>query len=741
MMLETMSEITHQRENLAELQVSSIKIIALAAAGLGYLWFVWIDTPGRTQPSPASAWGGVTLLTLCGILGYVLSRRHLRLAAHTVVWGQLATVTCIALAYPSPVIPSLFVLPVIVSSVLLQRRAAASVAATAVALLLTATLSHGKPLASMDTVIPVSILVLVALTSWLSARNLYTALDWTWHSFERASRNEQIARARQADLRRALKALDEATYRLERTNHMLTLARDQAEEARQLKQAFAQTISHELRTPLNLIVGFTEVMTQSPQYYGAILPSSYLRDLHIVHRNARHLQDLVNDVLDLARIDAAQMNLLPEEIDPAALVRQAVHTARALVETRGLDLRMHIGAGLPRMWLDPVRIRQVLFNLLNNAARFTESGSITVSVESQDEEVHFSVADTGVGIPADKIPHLFEEFQQIDYSPRRRHEGAGLGLAISQRFVQLHGGRIWVESRLGEGTTFHFSLPLEGSEAKASADRVTLKTSALPGPPGEEHIALVVTRSPSAATLLGRYLRGCRTVAAQDLEQARQAASRLLPQVVVVDMASVQLAPGGLVALAQEWALPRTPFLGCSLPGEEPMRRQLAVDAYLMKPVSQQSVMDTLRYFGDGVDTILVVDDDRDFVQLLSRMLEGPLRHYRVLAAHSGEEALEQMRVQRPDLVLLDLGLPGIDGFQVIESIRSTSDWQQIPIVVVSARDEIDSFEPVTGSMLITRADGLRLAEVMQWAQKVLDLGMSQRHLSQSANPPNPGLH
>jgi signal transduction histidine kinase len=221
---------------------------------------------------------------------------------------------------------------------------------------------------------------LVALASYLSENNLYTALDWLWHAYGLAHKNEQEAFERRAELRRALKALDEATHRLERANYMLVLAHDEAETARRLKQEFPQTISHELRTPLNLIVGFTELMIESPEHYKEPLAPAYLRDLNIVHRNASHLQKLVNDVLDLARIEAAQVAMLPEETDPAVLVREAVNTARSLIESRHLALHTEIEPDLPHLWVDPTRIRQVIFNLLNNAARFTEQGSVTVRV-------------------------------------------------------------------------------------------------------------------------------------------------------------------------------------------------------------------------------------------------------------------------------------------------------------------------------------------------------------------------
>jgi len=741
--MSTVQENHDLRDNLADLQDKSLRVIGLFCGVIGYAWLAWIVPPVIGKPASTSAWIGVGLLLLSVIVSYVLKGYRPGIAAHLLIWGVLAATTCAVLTFSSPEAAYLFILPIIFASVLLSQSAFLLVAAVANLLILTIGLtrmgtpllaSHGAlpamifklvaHLLSSNVAFPVATIVLVTAASWLSARNLYIALAWVLSGYERARYNEQLACERQAELRQALKALDEATYRLERANYMLTLAREQAEEARRLKQQFAQTISHELRTPLNLIVGFTEMMAQSPEYYGEQLPPAYLRDLGIVYRNACHLQSMVSDVLDLARIEAAQMSLLPEETDPVTLVQEAVSTARSLVEAHGLALHTETEPDLPLLWIDPTRIRQVLFNLLNNAARFTEHGRVTVSVRRQEEEVLFAVADTGVGIAPQDIPRIFEEFHQADGSTRRRHGGAGLGLAVSRQFVELHGGRIWVESQIGVGSTFYFSLPVKRSaldDVPGSGIRSAVANKPVSAKGGEEPILLAVTRSPSAAALLTRYVRSCRTVVVPNLEQARDVAQQLMPQAVIVDRACEELDRTGPEEVAQKWGLPRMPFIVCPLPGEEPLRQHLAVDGYLIKPVSRQSLWDTLRRFGEGVDSVLVVDDDRDFVRMLSRMLDSPVRRYQVFSAYSGQEGLAMIRHCRPDLILLDLMLPDIDGFQIIERIRANPVWQQIPIVVVSARDEMDNQGAMVGAMMVYKADGLMPGEVVHFVQSVLD--------------------
>ncbi|MDI7278123.1 MAG: ATP-binding protein, partial [Anaerolineae bacterium] len=463
--MQTALDASALRTNLTELRANSLRVLALFVGLVGYAWLVPLLWPNTGRNAPLAAWGGSIALLLATTLCYLLSKQPPRLASSVLIGGVLIAISCAVLAFREYMLAALFVLPIAFAGVLLGHGGVFLIASLAAALsALVGTRGLGLRFYSVGVILPMGTILLAAIASWLSAHNLYIALEWAWRGYEQAHRNEREARQGQAELRRALKALDEATYRLERANYMLSVARDQAEEARRLKQQFAQTISHELRTPLNLIVGFTELMAESPEYYGGQLPPAYVRDMGIVHRNACHLQTLVNDVLDLARIEAAQMGILPEETSPGALAEEAVNVARSLVESRGLALQLQIEPGLPQLWLDPTRIRQVLFNLLNNAARFTEQGTITVSVRRQGDEVVFSVADTGVGIAPEDLPRVFEEFQQLNGTTRRRHGGAGLGLAISKRFVQLHGGRIWVESQPGQGSTFYFGLPIRRSE-------------------------------------------------------------------------------------------------------------------------------------------------------------------------------------------------------------------------------------------------------------------------------------
>ncbi len=726
-------------ESLSDLREETLTLITLFNGVMGILWFFWIGWPGAQHLSFTSAWIGTALLLISGIGSLLLKQKNMSLSANWLVWGFLAATVCAVFTFTSPGFIYLLILPILFASVLLSTSNLLLIAVVTSILTLGIGLVRystpfsappSRPMAfifqltvqalSGDIALPVVIILFVTLTAWFSTQNLHTALMGMWSGYERARRNEEEARKHQAELARVLKALDEATYRWKRANYMMTLARDQAEDARRLKQQFAQTISHELRTPLNLIVGFIEVMVESPEYYGGTLPPTYMRDLSIVYRNARHLQDMVNDVLDLARIEAAQMGLIPEETDIAALVQDVINTAHNLVEARGLALHVDIAPDLPHLWVDPTRIRQVLFNLLNNAARFTEQGSVTVQVHARDEDVLFAVSDTGAGIAPEDVERIFEEFQQADGSTRRPQEGVGLGLAISRRFVKLHKGHIWVESTPGAGSTFFFSLPkqqaqLDGTpESALNLDHEVLEKQ-------NEAILLAVTCSPSAAILLNRYIRGYRTIVVRDLDHAKRAMQQVMPQAVVIDTAGEKICSDELNTLALTWGLHRIPFIACPFPGEEPLRQHLNVEGYLVKPITRQSLWDTLNRLEHEVQSVLIVDDDRDFVRLLKRMLDIPVRRFQISSAHSGQEAIAMIHLRPPDLVLLDLMLPDISGLEVLTHIRDIPGGEDIPIIIISAQDEVNSSTLIQGTVRITKAEGLMPGEEIQWIQKVLD--------------------
>ena len=307
----------------------------------------------------------------------------------------------------------------------------------------------------------------------------------------------------QGELARVVKELGQTTERLARANTELSIARRLADEARAMKEHFAANISHELRTPLNIIVGFAEMMYLSPESYPDVRWSPALQgDIQELYRASQHLQSLVNDVLDLARINAVQMPMFREMQDICEIIYGAVETITPLIEQHGLTCDVHCPPNLPPLYIDRTRIRQVMINLLNNAVRFTDSGGITVEVKQDDGFLIVKVADTGIGIPTEQLEKIFDEFTQAETGLSRRG-GTGLGLTLSKRFVNMHGGRMWAESQVGVGSTFYFSLPLPG----ATLQPTRLRRTPMRHQVDLSHAPIVlVDADPSLADMLRRYL-------------------------------------------------------------------------------------------------------------------------------------------------------------------------------------------------------------------------------------------
>jgi signal transduction histidine kinase/DNA-binding response OmpR family regulator len=709
-------------DSLAQLRIESLRAAAVLMIVVGWLslsWALWPVSPTelhRVQMRPLCLF-----LMGIGALGFYLSERRVLLSSLLLVGGMFLAVLGGVGILESGDMVQLFAIPIIFSSVLLGRRAIISLTLLAVGFdLLVA--PGWTDLSRHVFMTPAFVLIAVASAMIIATRNLYTAIAWALSGFETARQNQDIARERKAELEQALKSLDVSIHTVQRATYALEHAQKRAEEARRLKQQFAQTISHELRTPLNLIVGFTEAMIQSPEYYGEPLPRRYLRDLSIVFRNANHLQSLVNDVLDLARIEAAQMALQLERVALEPFLNEVKEMACSMVEKHQLTFAFEKDVDLTDLYMDPIRIKQVIYNLLSNAARFTDEGGITLRVLKGRQAVTFVVADTGIGIAAEDIPRIFEPFVQLENPMRRRIGGAGLGLSISRQLIDMHGSQLEVVSQPGKGSTFSFNLPTE--LPFHPAEKLAERSETILYQP-EDDVALLVTHSPSAASLLSRHLNGYRTLVIRDIEGVNAAIDQVIPQVIIVDISDDSLTAQMISDLMRERQLWQTCLITCPLPGEAILRQRLAADSYLIKPISHHSLWDTLRQFGETIDRVLVVDDDPDFVRLLEQMLDTALQRYELSRAYSGHEALALIERRQPDLILLDLKMPDVNGFQVMERIRARPEWAGIRVVIVSAEDEIDMTNRLVGGLTIARPAGISANDVIGWLQGILQRSSS----------------
>lgn len=555
------------------------------------------------------------------------------------------------------------------------------------------------PLAELGATLAVTVAVMQT-----SVASLYTALRWYSAMQQRADALLDETRQRQAELAQTVKSLEIAYQNLRRTQQQLVYAQRQADEARRMKERFAANISHELRTPLNLILGFSEIMVLTPELYSETrFPPKLARDLYQIYTSSRHLLAMIDDVLDLSQIELSRFALNLERVRVNAFIDESAEMFGNIFRDGRLRFVLDVEDNLPEIEIDRTRIRQVLLNLLGNAHRFTEHGSVTLSVRQQGQEVVFSVADTGRGIPADKLALIFDEFYQVDYSLSRNHGGAGLGLAISKRFVERHGGSIHVTSAEGAGSTFTFALPIRhyGPSAVSPAGGAAEQT--------QERYVLVVDRDPLVGALVRRHLPAHKIVQAADPDDVPDLLDQYHPRAIIDNTRA-----------SNSWSLPESVLIiRCALPSASWMISQLEVLSYLPKPFSVQQLAEHLSR-ANGARRILVVDDDVGFVQLVQRSLEM-LGDYSVCRAYDGRQALAAAREQRPDLLLLDLAMPEMDGFAVLDALRADPQTAALPVILLTAtqytRDEAEAY----GELSVQRAGGLRPAEVLRYARALIE--------------------
>jgi len=576
--------------------------------------------------------------------------------------------------------------------------------------------SYGAPVAGSSSWVIIAAAIFCALLGWITRREILVLADWSMSGFDTARANLREMREQRLELEQSREDLVHANRELTRLSERLKVLELMAEEARQAKTEFVANVSHELRTPLNMIIGFSDMISRSPHVYGGRLPASLLTDISAIRRNAEHLSTLVNDVLDLSQVEAGRMALSRTWVDLASLICDALGVVQPLYESRGLYLKSDVEANLPPVFCDETRVRQVAINLLGNAGRFTEHGGVLIQCRREGSEAIISVADTGPGIALKDQQRIFEPFQQADVSTRRRQGGSGLGLTISKQFVEMHGGRMWLESEPGTGTTISFTLPLAqptawvpevGDRIRRSliADdevgyRLRTRPSSAPITPVNVRM-VVVDPEQTLQRLLNRYLPDVDVEAAPDVEQAVTALNRSPAQALVLNDAS----PGTLYAVLENLPF-GTPAISCWLPGEHDAAKRLGVVEYLIKPLAIDKLLTALAGLRQPVRTVLIVDDEEDELHLFARMLESQANKFSILRVTSGQRALSMLRSRKPDVMLLDLTMPAMSGFQVLEEKARDASIADIPVIVISSRDPAG--DPLLSNTLtVTQTPGI----------------------------------
>jgi PAS domain S-box-containing protein len=482
----------------------------------------------------------------------------------------------------------------------------------------------------------------------------------------------------------------------------LLQARREAEGASRSKSQFLANMSHELRTPLNAIIGYSEMLVEEAEDEGN---EAMLGDLGKIHSAGRHLLSLINDILDLSKIEAGKMDLYVEEFDLGRVIADVMATAQPLAEKTGTRLEVEGLGDLGAMRSDVTRIRQVLLNLLSNACKFTAGGTVRLLVARErdaiehDEWVRFTVADDGIGMSAEQMERLFQAFTQASVSTSARYGGTGLGLAISRQFCRMMGGDIEVSSKEGEGSTFTVRLPVVAPAARVPAGKVET-AGAAPEPLGlaVSGTVLVVDDEPTARELMARHLTraGFRVVQAANGRAALEAAREERPDVITLDVLMPEMDGWEVLKeLKSDRDLADIPVIMATITDQRNLGIALGASEYLTKPIDRERLAAVLARYtrSDTARRVLIVEDDDSARALIRRALEA--EGWEVDEAENGRIALERLGQSSPALVLLDLMMPEMDGFEFLEALRD-GEGPQVPVVVVTAKE-------------LTRDDHMRL--------------------------------
>ena len=689
----------------------------------------------RQAVSP-SVWtsniGTLAGLLAAVVLGFLL-RRNTALSLSVCLLGMGMAITCEVLAYPgTPAIYLYSALIVLVSAI----------ASTPVLLLcgilcgLMLGFIRMSGYISTDQLISSGLsLASVTVCAYIASRPIFDSLAMALNSAQDSMLVRDELREQRRQLAQSVKALDEALYRLGRSHASLIIARQQAEEARQLKVRFANMISHEIRTPLNIIISFSEVMANAPESYGIKeWPSNLREDVNEIYRSGKHLLGLINDVLDLAQIEANRVVLKKERSTVLDVVDQAVSLARKWFDHAGLYLKVEVAGDIPEIQLDRIRIRQVILNLLSNARHYTTTGGVTVRIERAAEEIVVSVIDTGLGISAENLKHLFDEFSHLS-EPVDESVGSGLGLSISRMFIQLHGGRMWASSAgiPGQGTTVSFSLPLPttpiASDVPPSPRDVEFWQSRY-DQARSERVILVASDDPSVLQTASRLFNNEGRIATSALSSLKKAFPAQQPDAMLAftDSKGAAFGPENGAEFPQDM-----PLITCRLERNLDMgdRHQLGaqdVNIWLIKPVMREDLASAIFSVAPGAQVVLSVEDDPAMVRFYELSLDSDKRFEKIPSIVSithGAEVMPVLEEHLPDVMLLNLNLADGSGWEVLSKVRARWSPEQLPVIVVTAMDRYGLPVLRAGEITVQRPQGLTQRETVLCLQNMLEAVLS----------------
>jgi signal transduction histidine kinase/CheY-like chemotaxis protein len=539
---------------------------------------------------------------------------------------------------------------------------------------------------------------------------------------------------REQSLHQLATSLEERNSELRVQTKEAYQARVAAEEANVAKSQFLANMSHELRTPLNAIIGYSEMLYEEAEESDL---EDFVPDLQKIHTAGKHLLNLINDILDFSKIEAGKMELYIELFDLNMLVEDVVSTMKPLISQKNNTFKVECQSALGKIHADQTKVRQVLFNMLSNAAKFTEQGTIIFKIQRSfryetatasdatpdaqqviqfaEEHVLFQIHDTGIGMTAEQSTRLFHAFTQADASTTRKYGGTGLGLAISRRFCQMMGGDIVVESTASHGSTFTVYIPVHVRDPKHEQMQIEQheETNDIEHESDERSVSgtiLVIDDDETSRELIRHFLgqEGYRIITASSGEEGLAMAKKVRPNLIMLDVIMPRMDGWAVLnALHHDHELSTIPVIIVTIIDEKPLGFALGATDYLVKPIDRSRLTQVLSKYkmlstrsdnalltrsgntlltrpDNAEKTVLVVEDDLAAREVMRRTLEK--EGWRVSEAENGQLALEQIERQCPDIILLDLMMPKMDGFQLIKTLRATPDWKNIPVIVVTAK-------------------------------------------------------
>ena len=490
-------------------------------------------------------------------------------------------------------------------------------------------------------------------------------------------------------LRETNQRLQEEIAEREQAETALLKAKDTAEAATRTKSEFLAKMSHELRTPMNAIIGFTRLVMRRCKN---ILPAMQYENLGKILISAERLLALINDILDLAKVEAGRIEMRPVSFELEPVISECLQTIEPVLKGENVQLLKEVSDDLPRLTTDKDRLHQILTNLLSNASKFTESGSIKVTAKRRGADITIAVADSGIGIPAQALERIFEEFHQVNGGTTRQRGGTGLGLAISRHFARLLGGDITVQSAPGIGSTFRINIPISPADQvgaphtdSVSDDPVAAETAP------QQKIVLVIDDDPNVIYLLRENLAeaGYRVIGAASADEGRQKARDFRPFAITLDILMPQQDGWQMLHELKNDAITRDiPIIVLSVVDNRELAYRLGAFDCLLKPLDRDVMIATLSRIEAAIardrtmKKILIVEDVEFNRDLLVQLLE---EEYQVLTASDGAAGIELAERERPDLILMDLSLPVIDGWEATKRIKANQLVQTIPIIALTA--------------------------------------------------------